>query len=62
MIIFHSDRALSREQMEVFRRQFLAARDMGRPVVLPPGWKVEEIAVPAMAGPLVDYLGQLGDA
>lgn len=62
MIIFHSNRELSREQADAFRRQFHAARDAGEPLVLPPGWRVEEMLVSVMTGPLVDYLEQLGDA
>jgi hypothetical protein len=62
MIIFQTDRALTREQEEIFRARFEAARDGGYPFVIPPGWTYKEIGVPAASSPLVVYQEQLGDA
>lgn len=62
MIIFHADRQISADQAAHLRHLWQRSLDTAAPFILPLGWRIEQIAIPTMAGPLVEYLEQLGDA
>lgn len=62
MIALKTDKAISRDQWQRLQQMWRRSLDTGELFVLPPGWSFERIDAPAMVGPLVDYMAQLGDA
>lgn len=62
MIVLKTDKAISRDHWERIQQMWRRSVDAGELFVLRPGWSLERIDAPAMAGPLVDYQAQLGDA